>query len=213
MDVRRVCFALDETILSEAPMSESNALQPLPFESMTEQEVEQILPGWYERWRGRIHAWVSEHADSKVAGLLTLLPDLLVLTVRLAKDPRVPFFAKAQLALAAAYVVSPIDFLPEAALGVLGLTDDMTVLALVLYWLQNLNKIDRAVLRDNWPGDGQVEAVIDHVHERVMAERDTILSHDLWRKIERRFGRAERTEPRRLSNPLKRLRLPRKAES
>lgn len=194
-------------------MSDQNALEPLPFESMTEREVELELPGWYGRWRGRIHVWVTEHADARVAGLLTLLPDLLVLTVRLAKDPRVPFFAKAQLALAAAYVISPIDFLPEAALGVLGLSDDLTVLALVLYWLQSMNKIDREVLRDNWPGDGQVEAVIDNVHGRIMAERDHILSHDVWQKIERRFSPARRDERprRRLSNPLKRLRLKRGA--
>lgn len=37
----------------------------------------------------------------------------------------------ALLALAAAYIVSPIDLLPEAALFVVGLTDD----ALVLAWL------------------------------------------------------------------------------
>ncbi len=192
-------------------MHEPNALEPLPFESLTERDVELELPGWYGRWRGRIHAWVTEHADATVAGLLTLLPDLLVLTVRLAKDPRVPFFAKAQLALAAAYVISPIDFLPEAALGVLGLSDDLTVLALVLYWLQSMNKIDREVLRDNWPGDGQAEAVIDNVHGRIMAERDHILSHDVWQKIERRFSPARRDERprRRLGNPLKRLRLKR----
>jgi uncharacterized membrane protein YkvA (DUF1232 family) len=191
-------------------MTDENAIEPLPFESLSGQDVELELPGWYGRWRGRIHAWVSQRADMTVANLLTLLPDLLVLTVRLAKDPRVPFFAKAQLALAAAYVISPIDFLPEAALGVLGLTDDLTVLALVLYWLQSMNKIDREVLHDNWPGDGQVEAVIDHVHDRIMAEKDTILSHDVWQKIERRFSPQRREQrPRRLSNPLRRLRLKR----
>jgi uncharacterized membrane protein YkvA (DUF1232 family) len=191
-------------------MPDNNAIEPLPFETMTEQDVEIELPDWYGRWRGRIHSWVSGHSDATVANLLTLLPDLLVLTVRLAKDPRVPFFAKAQLALAAAYVISPIDFLPEAALGVLGLTDDLTVLALVLYWLQSLNKVDRQALRDNWPGDGQVEAVIDNVHDRIMAEKDHILSHDVWQKIERRFSPARReNRPRRLRNPLKRLRLKR----
>ncbi len=188
-------------------MPEQNVVEPLPFESLTRANIEHKLPGWYGRWRGQIHAWVTQHSDATVASLLTLLPDLLVLTVRLAKDPRVPLFAKAQLALAAAYVISPIDFLPEAALGILGLSDDLTVLALVLYWLQSMNRIDREALRDNWPGDGQAEAIIDNVHGRIMAERDQILSHGVWQKIERRFSPARREQrSRHLSGPLKRLR-------
>lgn len=147
------------------------------------------VAGWYERWRERIHGWVRRHADETLASVVMLVPDMLVLSVRLAKDPRVPWTLKGQLALAVAYVLSPFDLIPEALVGVVGLADDAGVLALVLYALRSLSGVDTAVLRENWPGSGDVETVIDSVHEQIVANRRRIMSDRVWRVIERRFGR------------------------
>jgi uncharacterized membrane protein YkvA (DUF1232 family) len=188
-------------------MSFSNS-NPLPtYDSMNREDVEREAPDWYSRWRTRIHDWVRAHSDSTLASIVTLVPDLFVLTIRLAKDPRVPLLVKGQLILAAAYVISPIDFLPEAALGVIGLAEDAGVLALVLYWLKHMGRIDTAVLHENWPGREEVDRVIDGLHDEIERNRDKIIGAEVWQKIERRFGKSARQKrPPRRFNPLRRFR-------
>ncbi len=160
-----------------------------------EDETQDVL-GWYERWRKRIHAWVSRHADETLASILLLVPDLLVLVIRLTKDQRVPWVVKGQLALAAAYVLSPLDLVPEAFLGPIGLAEDAGVLALVLYWLKSVGSLDPTVLRENYPGKGDVEKVIDNLHERITENREKIASDEVWRIIERRFRKpVEKPQP------------------
>lgn len=159
---------------------------------MDAQAVQAALSGWYERWRDRIHEWARHNADDRLASILTLVPDMLMLVVRLARDPRVPWMLKGQLVLAAAYVISPFDLVPEGILGPIGLADDAGVLALVLYWLKGLAQVDPRVLHDNWPGKGEVDEVIDRVHSQIVENRERIYSSDVWQQIERRFGRANR---------------------
>jgi uncharacterized membrane protein YkvA (DUF1232 family) len=53
----------------------------------------------------------------------------LRLAWRLLREPRVPLFAKVVPALAALYVVSPLDFIPDI-LPVLGQMDDLGILIL-----------------------------------------------------------------------------------
>ncbi len=49
------------------------------------------------------------------------------LTLRLVRDPRVPLYAKAVLALTLIYVVSPLDFVPDW-IPLLGQLDDAAIL-------------------------------------------------------------------------------------
>lgn len=145
--------------------------------------------GWYRRWRRRIEAWTTKHTDHQFAGVLLLLPDLLALVFGLMRDKRVPFLLKAQLMTAAAYVITPIDFIPEAMLGVLGLTDDLTVLAMVMLWLTSIVKIEPQVLRDHWPRDDDPLEIIAMLKKRVLDNADTLFSKEVWEKIQARFGR------------------------
>jgi uncharacterized membrane protein YkvA (DUF1232 family) len=160
----------------------------LSIEPLTQQQIEAQSPDWYETWRGRIRGWISTHADDQVAQIVLLVPDLLALLVRLARDPRVPFMVKARLLLAAAYVISPVDLMPEAMLGVIGLADDAGALTLVLLWIQGVAGINPQVLRDNWAGSGDVITVIDRLHEQVTANADRLFSPAIWRKLRERFG-------------------------
>jgi uncharacterized membrane protein YkvA (DUF1232 family) len=82
--------------------------------------------------------------------LATLLPNLIRLFKDLAKDPRVPRRAKVVLALAAVWLISPIDLLPEF-LPVLGPLDDAVVAALALRYVIQLAGVD--VVREHWQGD------------------------------------------------------------
>ena len=63
--------------------------------------------------------------------LASIVPDCVTAIRRLRRDPRVPRRAKAVVALAGLWLLSPFDLLPEF-LPVLGPLDDVLVVALAL---------------------------------------------------------------------------------
>jgi len=66
------------------------------------------------------------------------LPKIIKLIYRLFKDSRVPFYLKGILLLALAYAISPIDFIPDFIMPVIGQIDDIFVLFVASkYFLKN----------------------------------------------------------------------------
>jgi uncharacterized membrane protein YkvA (DUF1232 family) len=86
--------------------------------------------------------------------LLLMVPDLLLLFAGLARDPRVGRRHKLLAGAVVAYLLSPIDFMPEALLGPLGMADDIALAFLALDAL--LNQLPRDVLLDHWRGEGDL---------------------------------------------------------
>lgn len=164
----------------------------LGIQPLNQTQIEQQSPDWYTTWRGRIRAWIGTHADDQTAQIILFVPDLLVLLVRLTRDKRVPFLLKGQLLLAAAYVLSPLDLVPEAMLGAIGLADDAGVLVLVLMWIKGIASIDHQVLRDNWSGQGDVIEVVDALHARISANADRLYPEKVWKTLRKRFSKARR---------------------
>jgi uncharacterized membrane protein YkvA (DUF1232 family) len=82
--------------------------------------------------------------------LVVLLPQLAGLIARLAGDPRVPSRVKVILGVAAVFLASPVDLIPDF-IPVVGYLDDVVLVAIVLDGL--LNHVDRELLREHWPGD------------------------------------------------------------
>jgi len=82
--------------------------------------------------------------------LALLLPNLVVLFRGLVRDPRCPRRTKLLILLAAAWIASPIDLIPEF-IPVLGPLDDAVIAALVLRHV--LKKAGPEVIRDHWRGD------------------------------------------------------------
>jgi uncharacterized membrane protein YkvA (DUF1232 family) len=123
-------------------------------------EVQPIQSDWYYRWRTRIFDWVKGHSNSTLASVVLMIPDLLVLAIGLVRDPRVPLWTKVKVGLVILYVLSPIDLLPEFALGFFGLAEDTGLLVGVLYGLRNAIGVDPAVLRAHWRGEGDVMDVL-----------------------------------------------------
>ena len=82
--------------------------------------------------------------------LATLIPNLVLLFKGLLQDPRVSRRNKAWLWFAVAWLVSPIDLIPEF-IPFLGPLDDAVVGALVLRHV--LRTTDRSVLTVHWRGD------------------------------------------------------------
>ena len=83
------------------------------------------------------------------------LPNCVTLLRRLRRDPRVPRSAKVAIVLAAVWVASPVDLVPEF-LPVIGPLDDAVVVALALRWAAR--RVDPDVLDEAWPGDPAVLA-------------------------------------------------------
>jgi uncharacterized membrane protein YkvA (DUF1232 family) len=82
--------------------------------------------------------------------LARLLPDCVITIRRLRTNPNVPRRAKVAVGLAALWVISPIDLIPEF-LPVIGPLDDVVVVAFALRYAAR--SVPRAVLMDAWPGN------------------------------------------------------------
>src|SRR5207253_6911671 len=78
------------------------------------------------------------------------LPDCVTMTRRLRKHPAVPRSAKVAVAIAAVWVISPIDLIPEF-LPVIGPLDDVVVVALALRFAAR--RVPPEVIFEAWPGD------------------------------------------------------------
>ena len=82
--------------------------------------------------------------------LARFLPDCVTTARRLRSHPAVPRRAKIAVAIAAIWVISPIDLIPEF-LPVIGPLDDVVVVALALRYAAR--SVPREVLLDAWPGN------------------------------------------------------------
>ena len=81
--------------------------------------------------------------------LIRLLPDVLRLLKRLAADPELPRRIRIALVALIAFVVSPIDLIPDA-IPVIGFADDVVLVILVLRWISRT--AGRDALARHWPG-------------------------------------------------------------
>lgn len=110
-----------------------------------------------------------------------MLPNLIKLVGRLLKDPRVPRRSKVALGLAAAYVASPIDLVPEF-IPVVGWADDVLV---ILFAIDSL--IERSgpdVVAEHWDGPGDLLAMI----RDVTGVARSIVPKRLTQTLDRIFG-------------------------
>jgi uncharacterized membrane protein YkvA (DUF1232 family) len=82
--------------------------------------------------------------------LAAFLPDCVTTARRLRRDPSVPRRAKVAVGIAALWVLSPIDLIPEF-LPVIGPLDDVVVVALALRYAAR--SVPRETLLAAWPGN------------------------------------------------------------
>jgi len=84
---------------------------------------------------------------------LKAIPNLGKLLLKLARDPRVPRKNKLIFGGIAAYLLLPVDFIPDFIPGI-GQVDDIVLVALGLDAM--VNRVPPEVLADHWDGDGDV---------------------------------------------------------
>jgi uncharacterized membrane protein YkvA (DUF1232 family) len=136
------------------------------------------IDGWFER-RGKVGGQIGE--------VLLMLPDFFALVLRLMRDPRIGGRTKLELAAVTAYVISPIDLIPDFLFPV-GFVDDAVALALVIGRVAKLmDEAGHAALEEHWEGEATALKAVTSVTNAA----DALLNKRVAEQLRRRFGGGE----------------------
>ncbi len=91
---------------------------------------------------------------------LLFIPNFVKLIYRLLQDKRVTKTDKVLLAATVAYVLSPLDLVPDM-IPFLGQIDDLLLIALVLKRL--MDSVEQEVLIEYWDGDADLILTIEKI--------------------------------------------------
>lgn len=162
----------------EPPVVTPKAVMPKPTEYNALQAQD-----FYQRIRGKIVKWAQgAGAGKEITNYILLIPDIMALFVRLMADPRVSAQLKAEIAAASAYIIIPIDLMPEAVMGPAGLIDDAIVGVLALNRVVKvMGQTGENVLREYWYGDEDIL----HVIENLLAKADKFVTGTVWNGIKK----------------------------
>jgi len=140
---------------------------------------------FYQTLRTRIREFIDSEdgaAAAKYTDYLLLAPDLFHLLIRLSIDSDVPQTEKANLALAIAYFISPIDLVPELLVGPIGFLDDVAVATAALNGM--INRTGAKIVSKHWAGDEDLLMLIKGVIEGA----DAMIGSSRWSKIQEMFS-------------------------
>jgi uncharacterized membrane protein YkvA (DUF1232 family) len=101
--------------------------------------------------------WRSRLDELTARGALRLLPDVVRLVRRLAADRSLPRGVRVRVGLLLAYLLSPIDLVPDVV-PVVGYADDIVLAAWVLRSV--VRRSGAEALRRHWPGEPAGLAVV-----------------------------------------------------
>ncbi len=93
---------------------------------------------------------------------VSAVPNLIKLSYRLMRDPRVPQKQKAFLGAALVYVVAPVDLIPDS-IPFVGRADDLLMLAFALNTM--FEAAGEVIVHEHWDGTGDVLEIIAGVVE------------------------------------------------
>jgi len=116
---------------------------------------------FYKKIREKIFKWVKEGKLDKQTGgwvgkfteYLILLPDLVYMLIKIILDKDIPTNKKGLVAFAMAYLISPLDVIPDF-IPVAGLVDDLLVVIIILNKIINSeDPLLNQKMKKYWPGD------------------------------------------------------------
>lgn len=108
-------------------------------------------------WAAVVLILIVTGRRSAAVAFAAFIPDCVILFKRLLADPRVPRHRKAVLGLAAAYLATPFDLVPDF-IPVAGQLDDAILLAVVLRYV--IRSGGPELLTELWPGPAESLAVL-----------------------------------------------------
>lgn len=165
---RRTVNFLNDYLIETDIESDSNNIRQLTMSEASNH--------WLGKWEKPMADWVRLHRDSPQTAILIYLAPLLDLIIRLLDDRRVGFELKTPLMVAANYVFSSIDLMPESGdnLDASLLMDDGAVLALTMYWLLRQDGFDTSILYDHWPAKDALVGEINDLKTHIWDEHDLL---------------------------------------
>jgi uncharacterized membrane protein YkvA (DUF1232 family) len=141
------------------------------------------LTGSRAEHRGRRRRAPRTGAKRTLLGTIAQIPSYLRLMAGLITDPRVSALDKVLLGAAVAYVVMPIDLIPDF-IPFIGQVDDVFILVLALRRL--ISNAGMNVIRDHWDG------AIEDLHPTALQEVIAAAAFFLPRGIRRRLRKVAR---------------------
>jgi uncharacterized membrane protein YkvA (DUF1232 family) len=132
---------------------------------------------FYEKLRDSLQKKMPKKgAFSKITDYIFLLPDFFILLCRLLMDNRVTNKTKGFILAVIAYVMLPIDIIPDFV-PVIGFLDDMILVVFALD--QILKYTDEDILLENWSGKADLLLTVRNILDIV----DQAVSQRLLYKI------------------------------
>jgi uncharacterized membrane protein YkvA (DUF1232 family) len=107
-----------------------------------------------------ISLWVGARDSRRLTETLRLLPDILRLISRLARDKSLPPGARVRLWLLLAYLAMPIDLIPDF-IPVIGYADDAIIVAVTIRSV--VARAGRDTLERHWPGTPDGLAAVERL--------------------------------------------------
>lgn len=140
------------------------------------------LLGFYDRVRQRVLAYLdrrSSRLGRRLVETLLLVPDVLLLLVRLVLDPEVPREARAVIGGGLAYFLLPLDVVPEILVGAPGYVEDLLVATTVLACALG-DDLERLAAR-HWSGPHDVRRALGDLGESA----SRLIGIDIEKRLER----------------------------
>ena len=150
------------------------------FEKIDEKKLQ-----FYEKLRNKIAGFATRKAGEKgyqVLEYVLALPDFFILLCRLAVDSRVKISQKVLIGGIIAYVMSPIDLIPDF-IPVIGYVDDVVLVVFGLNMI--LNELDPQILLENWSGKQDVLELM----KKTTAAAEDILNKNILSKIKKSISK------------------------
>ena len=139
---------------------------------------------FYQRLRASLDEWLKsrEGRAYRFADYLLLLPDFLHLIIRLAIDRRVPTALRTQTAAVLAYVMLPLDLVPEGLVGPIGFGDDLLLVALMVRRL--LITVPPDIVLTHWAGPAGLMDTI----KTILDAAEEMVGTRVWKRLQRIIG-------------------------
>jgi uncharacterized membrane protein YkvA (DUF1232 family) len=148
--------------VATAYVDEPNAaLRSEKMMAMVWQVVVAILAGLVLVWLATVAVlWWARPSEARLRETLRLLPDVVRLVSRLARDRSLPRGVRVRLWLLLAYLAFPIDLVPDFV-PVVGYADDAIVVALTLRSV--VRRAGPEALTRHWPGTPEGLAAVQRL--------------------------------------------------
>lgn len=119
---------------------------------------------------------------ARIRSYIALLPQFLGLLLNLLRDPRVSSVDKAILGATVAYMLNPVDLVPDW-IPFVGLVDDVYLVVLAL--LRLILRVDEQVLKDSWRGRDDLIPLLRKVADGAVAFLPARIRRSIFARVER----------------------------